>query len=103
MLLMESMRLPGKRVRELLEKNRDRLISKTVTVDDIFASINYLNGLGHGVGLETHEAPSLSPRAEGLLEPGMVVTVEPGLYYPAWGGVRWEYTVLVEEDGVRIL
>ena len=36
--------------RELLEKNRDRLISKTVTVDDIFASINYLNGLGHGVG-----------------------------------------------------
>ena len=63
----------------------------------------FTHGLGHGVGLETHEAPSLSPRAEGLLEPGMVVTVEPGLYYPAWGGVRWEYTVLVEEDGVRIL
>ena len=33
----------------------------------------------------------------------MVVTVEPGLYYPQWGGIRWEYTVLVEEDGVRIL
>ena len=42
-------------------------------------------------------------RAEGVLEPGMVVTVEPGLYYNQWGGVRWEYTVLVEEDGVRIL
>ncbi len=63
----------------------------------------FTHGLGHGVGLETHEAPSLSPRAEGVLEPGMTVTVEPGLYYPQWGGVRWEYTVLVEEDGVRIL
>lgn len=63
----------------------------------------FTHGLGHGVGLETHEAPSLSPRAEGVLEPGMTVTVEPGLYYPHWGGVRWEYTVLVEEDGVRVL
>jgi Xaa-Pro aminopeptidase len=63
----------------------------------------FTHGLGHGVGLETHEAPSLSPRAQGALRPGMTVTVEPGLYYPQWGGVRWEYTVLVEEDGVRIL
>lgn len=63
----------------------------------------FTHGLGHGVGLETHEAPSLSPRAQGVLEPGMVVTVEPGLYYPQWGGVRWEYAVLVEEDGVRVL
>jgi Xaa-Pro aminopeptidase len=63
----------------------------------------FTHGLGHGVGLETHEAPSLSPTARGVLEAGMVVTVEPGLYYPQWGGVRWEHTVLVEEDGVRIL
>lgn len=63
----------------------------------------FTHGLGHGVGLETHEAPSLSPRSAGVLEPGMVVTVEPGLYYPQWGGVRWEHTVLVEDDGVRIL
>ena len=64
---------------------------------------HFTHGLGHGVGLETHEAPSLSPRSEGVLEPGMVVTVEPGLYYNQWGGVRWEYTELVEEDGVRNL
>ncbi|MBQ9452584.1 MAG: aminopeptidase P family protein [Desulfovibrio sp.] len=63
----------------------------------------FTHGLGHGVGLETHEAPSLSPLAQGVLAPGMVVTVEPGLYYPQWGGVRWEYTVLVEENGVTIL
>ncbi|MDR1659408.1 MAG: aminopeptidase P family protein [Desulfovibrio sp.] len=63
----------------------------------------FTHGLGHGVGLETHEAPSLNFRNEHPLEAGMVVTVEPGLYYPGWGGARLEYTVLVEEDGVRIL
>ena len=64
---------------------------------------HFTHGLGHGVGLETHEAPSLAPRSEHILVPGMVVTVEPGLYYPAWGGVRWEYMVLVTEDGCEIL
>ncbi|MDR3358637.1 MAG: aminopeptidase P family protein [Desulfovibrio sp.] len=63
----------------------------------------FTHGLGHGVGLETHEAPSLNVHNEHPLEAGMVVTVEPGLYYPDWGGVRLEYTVLVEEGGVRIL
>lgn len=63
----------------------------------------FTHGLGHGVGLEVHEAPSLSPRADSVLRPGMVVTVEPGLYYPEWGGIRWEYMVLIEDDGIRIL
>lgn len=63
----------------------------------------FTHSLGHGVGLETHEAPSLNPRCETLLRPGMIVTVEPGLYYPLWGGVRREYMVLVEEEGVRVL
>lgn len=63
----------------------------------------FTHALGHGVGLETHEAPSLSPIAEGVLETGMVVTVEPGLYYPEWGGIRWEHMVVVTEDGCRLL
>ena len=63
----------------------------------------FTHSLGHGVGLETHEEPRLSPRSEKPLKPGMIVTVEPGLYYPGWGGARWEYMVVVEEDGCRVL
>ncbi len=64
---------------------------------------HFTHSLGHGVGLETHEEPRLSPRSEKPLKEGMIVTVEPGLYYPGWGGARWEYMVIVEEDGCRVL
>ncbi|GAB7081450.1 M24 family metallopeptidase [Megalodesulfovibrio paquesii] len=63
----------------------------------------FTHGLGHGIGLETHEAPSLNSRSTGVLEPGMLVTVEPGLYYPEWGGIRWEYMVAITETGIEIL
>lgn len=63
----------------------------------------FTHALGHGIGLETHEAPSLSPVSQDVLEPGMVVSVEPGLYYPDWGGVRWEHLVWVTEDGIEVL
>ena len=64
---------------------------------------HFTHSLGHGVGLDTHEKPSLSPRSKGILKPGMTVTVEPGLYYPGWGGVRLEFTTIMEENGPRIL
>lgn len=64
---------------------------------------SFTHALGHGIGLATHEAPSLNPHFHTVIKPGMVMTVEPGLYYPEWGGVRRECMVLVEEDGVRIL
>jgi Xaa-Pro aminopeptidase len=63
----------------------------------------FTHSLGHGIGLETHEYPSLGPLVEGTLRDGMVVTVEPGLYSPEWGGVRWEYMVLVTGDGAEVL
>ncbi|MDY7001479.1 MAG: Xaa-Pro peptidase family protein [Thermodesulfobacteriota bacterium] len=64
---------------------------------------HFTHGLGHGVGLETHEAPRFNHKARGNFKPGMVVTAEPGLYFPGWGGVRWEHMVLVTEDGCEVL
>ncbi len=64
---------------------------------------NFGHGLGHGVGLAVHEAPSLNRMRRNKLQAGMVVTVEPGIYIPGWGGVRLENMVVVEEKGCTIL
>jgi Xaa-Pro aminopeptidase len=61
------------------------------------------HSLGHGVGLEVHENPGVGPNSTGRLEEGMVLTVEPGIYLPGWGGVRIEDVVVLERDGARLM
>ena len=61
------------------------------------------HSLGHGLGLEVHEAPRLARTADGLLAQGAVVTIEPGIYRPGWGGVRIEDDVFLGADGPVVL
>jgi Xaa-Pro dipeptidase len=77
------------------------------TVEQIFARHNFVmpHSLGHGLGLEVHEAPFLRTAQESdvILRPGMIFTLEPGLYDPQAGGVRLENDILITETGKEVL
>jgi len=93
----EPCRSYQERVCELYEKRGHPTLRTSDRAEE-----GYVHGLGHGVGLAVHEAPSLGgpPSNVQTLAPGMVITVEPGLYYPSKGmGVRIEDLVLVKSDG----
>ena len=61
------------------------------------------HSLGHGIGLEVHESPRLSPKSKDILKHGMVFTIEPGIYIPDFGGVRIEDVIVLEKSGPRLL
>ena len=63
----------------------------------------FIHSTGHGVGVEIHEAPWVGGASQDVLEPGMIITVEPGIYLQGWGGVRIEDTMLVTKTGYEIL
>ena len=78
---------------------RDPDAASRVPIETAELGWAYGHGLGHGVGLQIHEAPTLRPDSTDVLEPGNVVSVEPGIYLPGDAGVRIEDLVLVTDDG----
>jgi Xaa-Pro aminopeptidase len=78
---------------------RDADAAARAVIDEQGLGDAFGHGLGHGVGIQIHEAPTLRPESTDVLEPGNVVSVEPGIYLPGEGGVRIEDLVLVTESG----
>lgn len=79
----------------------DRIARHVIEQAGVGPKFNH--GLGHGLGLQVHESIRINPQANTVFKPGMVVTVEPGVYFPGWGGIRIEDDLLVTKQGCEVL
>ena len=97
--VLDSLRpgVTGAAIQKMVEEFFEKRGYKTDLTADV--PFGFIHSVGHGVGLEIHESPTISRRGLMPLMAGNVVTDEPGLYYPAWGGVRIEDTVAITNDG----
>ncbi len=68
-----------------------------------FGEKSFTHGLGHGVGAAIHECPSFKPGCLDIIKPGTVMTVEPGVYFKNWGGIRIEDLILIKKHGIQNL
>lgn len=95
---------PGVKVKDVDAAARKVFASaKLRDASDLKLADHFTHGLGHGIGLEVHEAPRVRANSDDVLENGMVITLEPGLYIPGWGGVRIEDDILVTPHGASLL
>lgn len=87
---------PGVACKEIDKICRDR-------IEDEGWGESFIHGTGHGVGLEIHESPQISSRSEDNLLSGMIITIEPGIYFKGQCGVRWEDLFVITDDGAKRL
>jgi len=101
-IVLEAQLTAERNIRPGMQGKQADAIARKV-IEEAGYGENYGHGLGHGVGLAVHEKPGVGRLSEDVLEPGMVLTIEPGIYLPGWGGVRIEDIVVMREDGVEVL
>ncbi len=100
--VLKAQRAAERKIRAGIKGKRADAFARNV-IDKAGQGEHFGHGLGHGVGLEVHEAPRASRLSKELYQPNMTLTIEPGIYLPGWGGVRIEDLVVIHADGVEVL
>jgi Xaa-Pro aminopeptidase len=101
--VLKAMELAFAKIKKGERKAKAIDASARVFLNKKYGKKNFLHGLGHGVGTVIHEWPNLKPKSEDILPVGCVMTVEPGLYFKGFGGVRIEDMILITKNGYKNL